>query len=97
MQIVINLSDSVYDAIKNRYTLFNPKEGTLIKTLWDAIEDGTPLPKGHGRLCDLDAALKCVDDDSVEDCDAKWQAIRLFEWAMTKRVVIEAEKSESEG
>ena len=55
------------------------------------------LPKGHGRLCDLDAALKCVNDDSVEDCDAKWQAIGLFEWAMAKRVVIEADKAESEG
>jgi len=51
------------------------------------VEVETP----HGRLADLDAALKCVDDDSIEDCDAKWQAIRLFDWAMSKRVVIEAE------
>lgn len=58
MQIVINLSDSVYDAIKNKYTLVNPKEGTLIKTLWDAINDGIPLPKGHGRLIDADEFLK---------------------------------------
>ena len=45
----------------------------------------------HGRLADLDAALECVDDDSIKDCDAKWEAIRLFDWAMSKRVVIEAE------
>ena len=55
----------------------------------NALMNGTVLPK-HGRLCDLDAALKCVDDDSMEDCDAKWQAIRLFDWAMSKRVVLEA-------
>lgn len=54
-QILINLSDSVYDAIKNKYTLVNPKEGTLIKTLWDAVENGTPLPEGHGDLIDRDA------------------------------------------
>jgi hypothetical protein len=54
MEILINLSDSVYDAIKNKYTLVNPKEGTLIKTLWDAVENGTPLPKGYGDLVDYE-------------------------------------------
>lgn len=63
MQIVINLSDSVYNAIKNKYiSLVNPKEGTLIKTLWDAVENGTPLPKGHGDLKDISN----IDNDKIE-------------------------------
>ena len=84
MQIVIDIPNSTFTDLKKK------KNRTEVDV---AVLNGTPLPKGHGRLCDLDAALKCVDDDSVEDCDAKWQAIRLFEWAMTKRVVIEADKT----
>lgn len=61
-----------------------------------AIRNATPLPKGHGRLADLDAALECVNDDSVKDCNAKWEAIALFDWAMSKRVVIPADTERSE-
>ena len=82
MQIVIEIDEELYEEVKGYHEL---TECEL------AIFNGTVLPE-HGRLCDLDAALKCVDDDSMEDCDAKWQAIRLFDWAMSKRVVLEATK-----
>jgi len=54
------------------------------------IQAGTPLPKGHGRLCDLDAALKCIEE--CEDCEDKTFAIALFDWACSKRVILEADK-----
>jgi len=87
MKLIMNIPDHIYEMVTNTGTF-----GCYRFDTRKAIKKGTPLPEGHGRLCDLDAALKCVDNDSVTDCDAKWQAIRLFEWAMAKRVVIEADK-----
>lgn len=57
------------------------------------IANGTPLPKGHGRIADMDAAIKCIED--VEGEDAIW-AISLIEWACSKRTIIEADEAESE-
>lgn len=53
------------------------------------IHNGTPLPKGHGRIADMDAAIKCIEDCEGED--AIW-AISLIEWACSKRTIIEADK-----
>lgn len=56
--------------------------------LYDWIANGTPLPKGHGRIADMDAAIKCIEE--VEGEDAIW-AISLIEWACSKRTIIEAD------
>lgn len=58
MQIVININDSAYEAIKNEYCVSPPQKG-LLKVLWDAVKNGTPLPKGHGRLVDESQIKKC--------------------------------------
>ncbi len=54
-----------------------------------AIRNGTPLPKGHGRIADMDEAIKCIEE--VKGDDAIY-AIALIEWACAKRTVIEADK-----
>lgn len=92
MKILINLSDSVYDAIKNKYTLVNPKEGTLIKTLWDAVENGTPLPKGYGRLGDLDALREEVYSWGMND----YEPLDFIEEIDDTPTIIEADRSEEE-
>lgn len=58
-----------------------------------AVMNGTVLPEPHGRLADLDAALKCVEE--VTDSKEKEYAIALFDWAMSKRVIIPATKGEN--
>ena len=58
MQIVIDISEKTVNEIKGN-AMFN---GMFVSTipseiLWDvinAIVNGTPLPKGHGRLIDAD-------------------------------------------
>lgn len=47
MQIVIEISDSKYQWVKD-----NPL--TYDNEYCEAIRNGTPLPKGHGRLIDAD-------------------------------------------
>lgn len=49
MQIVINISEEKFGTIKNKMYC-----GIYDSDLYKAIENGTPLPKGHGRLIDAD-------------------------------------------
>ena len=88
MQIVINVpGELACEGFERPFT--EEEKNILIK----AIGNGTPLPKGHGRIADMDEAIKCIED--VEGKDAIW-AISLIEWACGKRTIIEADKAESE-
>lgn len=52
MRIVIDIPNWLYNAI------MDCKEPYYSKSLGDVVRDGTPLPKGCGRLGDLDALEK---------------------------------------
>ena len=57
MQIVIDIPEEVYKQIKDSSTIFRDDE----KICYEAVQNGTPLPKGHGRLIDADETLKAMD------------------------------------
>lgn len=59
MQIVIELYDNDYGTIKELG--FIPIE--ISEDIARAIINGTPLPKGHGRLKDIDAFITKVKAD----------------------------------
>lgn len=86
MQVVIDIDEEDYKYIKEVVQ----KEEYPLSKFYYTIANGIILPKGHGRLADLDAALKCVEETA--DCDDKFYAMCLFDWAMSKRVVLEADK-----
>ena len=48
------------------------------------------VPTPHGRLADCDAVKECIDE--VADCNDKTYALCLLDWAVSKRIVIEAEE-----
>ena len=50
MQVVIDIPEEIYERAK-----VNIMETMDFRTVREAIFNGTPLPKGHGRLGDLDA------------------------------------------
>ena len=86
MQIVIDIPDN--------YDLSKIQNGSIAsKIILNAVANGTPLPKGHGRISDMDAAIKCIEE--VEGEDAIY-AIGLIEWACGKRTIVEADRSDSE-
>ena len=61
---------------------------------FDGRPDFCPLvevPVPHGRIADMDEAIKCIEE--VKGKDAEF-AISLIEWACGKRTVIEAEGTE---
>ena len=48
MRLIIDIPNWLYNAI------MKCEEPQYSKSLGDAVRDGTPLPKGHGRLIDAD-------------------------------------------
>ena len=56
MEVVIKIPDEGYDWIKNGFPDNEDKE-FLIK----AVRDGVLLPKGHGRIGDLDAVMDDIN------------------------------------
>lgn len=83
MQIVIDIPNTIYQ----RYLKDDCDLGDA-DIVRHRIQQGIPLPKGHGRIADMDAAIKCIEE--VEGEDAVW-AISLIEWACSKRTLIEAD------
>jgi hypothetical protein len=61
MQVVIDVPDRVYKAIKN-----STKPLLYVEHL---IQEGTALPKGHGRLIDADAVLEEPIGNTYKDID----------------------------
>lgn len=55
MQVVIEIDEKTYNDIQSHDW---KNGGRWYSEEWKAIHNGTPLPKGHGRLIDADAA-KC--------------------------------------
>ena len=62
MQIVIDIDDEYYALVRKGYIIKRyPNDWDIAfedKWLSRLIENGTPLPKGHGRLIDADALMK---------------------------------------
>lgn len=98
MKLIIDIDVKVYGLLKyfeKGLGLNDKKDDIDVKTaLMRAVLNGTPLPKGHGRIVDMDEAIKCIKD--VEGDDAIW-AISLIEWACAKRTILKADKAERDG
>ena len=68
-------------------------EHETLEMLLNAFNEAVVLPKGHGRLADMDEAIKCIEE--VADSKEKQYALYLADWACSKRVLIEADKEET--
>jgi len=63
MQIVIDIPEDYYKVIKEIPAEYSTTDMLIIR-------NGTPLPKGHGRLIDADALKKYIDDcDCCVGCE----------------------------
>lgn len=59
MQIVIDISENIYNLIARGE---ESRDFVYKSDLMRAILEGTPLPKGHGRLKDEDEIIKAIED-----------------------------------
>lgn len=84
MQIVIDIDEGIMQGIIEGK---GDKPRDIVRsfqaTIAGAIKNGTPLPKGHGRLIDADAVLSDPFGDTYKDIEVA-------------ETIIEADKSESE-
>ena len=64
MQIVIDIPEEIYEEIKTTKSIYR----TGAKVLCNAIVNGTPIPKGHGRLIDADT-IYLIDEDFLYQSD----------------------------
>jgi len=77
MQIVIDIPMDAYNnLIKYGYKNLGSFDcGNILK----AVTNGTPLPKGHGRLIDADAfERRCMFDSDIEDMQDVIYALRDY-------------------
>ena len=87
IELVIKMSEEEYKNI-----CLMSKDG-IGMALYDWIANGTPLPKGHGRLIDADAF-----NDELNNCDYDTynDYSNTFDWIEEASTIIEAD-TESEG
>ena len=79
MKVVIDINEVDYELCKN------PMQPMPFHSIKRAIANGTPLPKGHGRLIDADELLNANIDTFSQQTELK---IKLAS------VIIEADKEE---
>ena len=90
IELVIKMSEDLLRYFDIFY-LMNVNENKNVDKLVEVIKKGKPLPKGHGRIGDLDA-LRCenTDFDTYNDYCIMFDEIEAAE------TIIEANKAESE-
>lgn len=86
MKIVIDIPEDDYDFIKDLNAVMGGRVSckTIQYNVINAIKNGTPLPKGHGRL--IDADYKVSSDGRTIDTVCGYIA----------PTIIEADKGEEE-
>lgn len=86
MQIVIDINDEDYKRIQDTPDVFN----SLTSRTYSAIRNGTPLPKGHGRLIDRDKLELDTEWDDYYDGFASYSEMQI----RVAPIIIDADKEE---
>lgn len=87
MKLIIEIDEDVRIAITRMGLLRIPDE--MQKKVDKAIQSGTPLPKGHGRILDEKDIL------NIENNDGGWyDLVDMPEYIAGVKAIIEADKDE---
>ena len=78
MQIVIDIPDRIYKIVQKKTLNFIDDE-----IIEQAIKNGTPLHKGHGRLIDVDEVIK-IANKKKDLHGAIWNAPTIIETDLNK-------------
>ncbi len=97
IKLIIKISEDSYKATCNGYML--PLD---VENVVNAIKNGTTLPKGHGRIGDLDAIMSDISTSINEmtnigiSVDGEYLWAKLNDAIYNAPTIIEADKAESE-
>ena len=96
MKLIIDIDETTYDSLKQ---IYNPEIGMLSPT-YEAVVNGAPLPKGHGRLIDADELTKQLETVANDEWNKQVGASKGLEEAIDivedEPTIIEADTAESE-
>ena len=88
MQIVIDVPEEIYKWV-NDVNKFYIEYG--LSDFIDLVKNGTPLPKGHGRLIDADELYgDFIDGTEGYDCQT-WNRIEIGDVIENAPTIVEAE------
>lgn len=95
MQIVIKISEEDYKLIKSYGK--GSTNYRISLNLYEAVKNGTPLPKGHGELKDADAMIKKLCTHEASELFGSVTCAEIMDFISDEKPIIEADKrSESE-
>ena len=87
IDLVIKIDEETVNEIKDNAMFADSISSDIRWDVTSAIVNGTPLPKGHGRLIDADAfERRCMFDSNIEDMQDVIYALRDY------KPIIEADK-----
>ena len=89
MELVIRIPDALYNTCK--ITSKMNGENEVADILIDAVANGTPLPKGHGRLIDADRLRSMY---SINRANFN-TVVGIQKWIDDAPTIIEADKAEN--
>jgi hypothetical protein len=99
MQIVIDMPEKTVNEIKDNAMFAGSISSEIRWDVTSAIVNGTPLPKGHGKLIDADEEIKnfCnkVCGHTLEECGYGFYC-PLVRRMKSAQVVIEADKEQED-
>ena len=101
MKIVIDIPETVYEYMRSRCKYQNKSNAglSMFEEAGVAIKNGTPLPKRHGRIMDVDKIIKKMEEreEYLKDNRSMYETA-CVETAldMFGETIIEADKAESE-
>lgn len=95
MKLIIDIPEEMYQKIKETNMVISGRRSgrTFDYILFNAVNIGTPLPKGHGRLGDLDALQEEVSSWGMND----YEPSDFIDAINEAEAIIEADEAESEG
>ena len=97
MKIVIDIPEEVYKRV-----VVSPRCTPVLDAFEDrdlfvkALQSGTPLPKGHGRLGDLDTLYREIETKGWFDSDDAYYGGGLEDILLSAPTLIEADKEVGE-
>ena len=100
MKLIIDIPEVYYEALRKTDEIISGQRNgkTLMSVIYDAVGNGTPLPKGHGRLIDADAIKPKFCNSNIYNKYGEkgfwYYSVKDMNDAPT---IIEADKKESEG
>lgn len=102
MQLVIDIPEEIYKASK----IIDVQYEDVVQIPLEVIANGTPIPKGHGRLKDENEIIKAIEDrvEFLRNNDAIFRRLRkdidilgcIPKIRYEVSTIIEADNAESE-